>query len=229
VFAICPSAKDLSDYTGYELPADLREKVDAHLRSCEHCREDLAWLARTAESKVVGIDRRRWIAYGAVAASVMLLALIPLVRRAVAPVSLYAGLARIPAINRDDLMATLHQPQKFRPMLEESLNAYDAGDYRMAETKARTILAVLPADPSALFVVAMAEYQQGNSEEAEKLMDESERSQPMTEFRCWAALQMGLATGSRARIDRECKHLEGAPRYAPQVRQIRQTLRQRGA
>ena len=131
--------------------------------------------------------------------------------------------------NRTDLMATLGEPQKFRQALEASLNDYDAGDYRMAETKARTILEALPADPSALFVVAMCEYRQGNSADAEKLMDESERSQPMTEFRCWAALQLGLATGSRARIDRECKHLENAPGYAPQVRHIQQTVRQRGA
>ena len=58
-------------------------------------------------------------------------------------------------------------------------------------------------------------------------MAESERSQPMTEYRCWAALQLGLATGSRVRIDRECRHLENAPGYAPQVRQIQQAVRRR--
>src|SRR5262245_30522239 len=190
VFAVCPSAKDLSDYARYELPVDLRRRVDAHLEACAFCREDLAWLARTAESKVTARNRRRWLMYGAVAAALALLALIPALRR----LSPYADLAQIPAMNRTDLMATLGEPQKFRQALEASLNDYDAGDYRMAETKARTILEALPADPSALFVVAMCEYRQGHSADAEKLMDESERSQPMTEFRCWAALQLGLAT-----------------------------------
>jgi hypothetical protein len=227
VFALCPSAKDLSDYAAYELPVDLRGKVDAHLQACAYCREDLDWLARTAESRLVAIRKRRWLMYGAVAAAIALLALIPVLRPPTA--SPYADLAQIPAMNRSDLTATLREPQKFRPVLEESLDAYDAGDYRMAQAKARTILDVLPTDPSALFVAAMAEYRQGHSAQAEKLMDESERSQPMTEFRCWAALQMALATGSRVRIDRECKHLENAPGYAPQVRDIRQSIGRRGA
>ena len=63
---------------------------------------------------------------------------------------------------------------------------------------------------------------------AEKLMDESERSQPMTAFRCWTALQMGLATGSRARIDRECKHLEGHPKYSARAREVQEAVRKRG-
>src|SRR5262249_56987689 len=30
VFAVCPSAKDLAGYAGYELPVDLRREVDSH-------------------------------------------------------------------------------------------------------------------------------------------------------------------------------------------------------
>src|SRR5262245_57283210 len=45
VFALCPSAKDLSDYSSYELPVDLRGRVDAHLETCPYCRDDLEWLA----------------------------------------------------------------------------------------------------------------------------------------------------------------------------------------
>ncbi len=225
LFAVCPSAKDLSDYASYELPVDVRRKVDAHLEACRFCREDLAWLAGAAESKIVAMDRRRWLMYAAVAAALTLLALIPVLRRPGAPVSPYADLAQIPAINRSDLIGTLHEPKRFGSALEASIDAYEAGDYRMAEAKARTILEALPADPSALFVAAMCEYRQGHFADAEKLMDESEGSQPMTEFRCWAALQLGLATGSRVRIDRECKHLENAPGYAPQVRRIQQIVR----
>src|SRR6266567_1369488 len=138
VFAVCPSAKDLSDHARYELPVDVRRKVDAHLEACVFCREDVAWLARTAEPKIVAMNRRRWLMYGAVAAALWNLALIPVLRRS----SPYADLAQIPAMNRTDLMATLHEPQKFRPVLEASLDAYEAGDYRLAEAKARTILEV---------------------------------------------------------------------------------------
>jgi hypothetical protein len=226
VFAACPSAKVLSDYHYYELPVDHREKVEEHLRDCPYCREDLAWLARTAESKLVTMPRRRWLVYGAVAAALAILALIPALRHSSSP---YADLAQIPAIDRGDLMATLDQPERFRPMLEDSMNAYDAGDYRTAETKADSILQTFPSDPSALFVKAMAEYKQGNSAAAVELMDQSERSQPMSAFRCWATLQLALATGSRARVERECKHLAGHPNYSARAREIEEIVRKRGA
>jgi tetratricopeptide (TPR) repeat protein len=225
VFAACPSAKDLSDYQCYELPVDEREKVDAHLKECPCCREDLAWLARTAESKVVAMPRRRWAIFGVAAAALVLLALIA-VRHAAA--SRYADLAQIPALDRGDLMATLEQPERFHLALEDSLNAYDAGDYRKAEANAEAILWVAPADPSALLVKAMAEYRKGNTTAAVALMDQSERTQPMSAFRCWAALQLGLATANRGRVDRECKHLEGHPRYSARAREIQEAVRKRG-
>ena len=90
------------------------------------------------------------------------------------------------------------------------------------------ILLVASADPSALLVKAMVEYRQGNAEAAEALMDQSERNRPMSAFRCWAALQLGLAAGSRARVDRECKHLERHPQFAARVREIREAVRKRG-
>jgi hypothetical protein len=60
------------------------------------------------------------------------------------------------------------------------------------------------------------------------LRSEFERSQPMSAFRCWAALQMGLATGSRPRVDRECKHLDGHPQYSARAREIQEAVRKRG-
>jgi anti-sigma factor RsiW len=73
LFAACPSAKELSDYHYYELPVDDREKVEEHLKACPHCREELAWVGRTAESKVVAMPRRRWMVSAAVAAAIVLL------------------------------------------------------------------------------------------------------------------------------------------------------------
>jgi hypothetical protein len=226
LFAACPSAKDLSDYHHYELPVEAREKVGEHLEICPYCREDLAWLGRTAESKLVEIRRRRWTTYAVAAAAVVLLALIPTLRHS-GPWR-YSDLAQIPAIDRGDLIATLEQPERFRLALEDALNAYDAGDYRKSEANAEAILLVAPADPSALLVKAMDEYRLGNSGAAVALMDQSERTQPMSAFRCWAALQLGLATGSRARVDRECKHLDGHPRYSARVREIQEAVRKRG-
>jgi hypothetical protein len=222
LFAACPSAKDLSDYHHYELPVDAREKVSAHLKDCAYCREDMAWLARTSESKVVAMPARRWAMY-AVAAAVILLALTPVLRH-----YRYADLAQIPALDRGDLMATLSQPGRFGPALENALSAYNAGDYRASEANVEAILLVAPADPSALLVKAMAEYKQGNTAAAVALMDQSERTQPMSAFRCWTALQLGLATGNRARVDRECKHLDGHPQYSARAKEIQEAVRKRG-
>jgi hypothetical protein len=226
VFAACPGAKELSDYHYFELPVERREKVQQHLPECSSCREDLEWLARTAESNVITMPGRRFVIFGAIAAAVAALT-VPLLRHH--PDSRYAGLAQIPPVDRADLLRTLSQPDKFRSALEDSVNAYEAGDYADAEAKVQSILKAFPSDPSALYMKAMVEYRQGDLDQAAALMDASERAQPMSAFRCWSALQMGLATGNRARIDRECRHLAGHAQYADKVRQIQGTLRQRGA
>jgi hypothetical protein len=59
-------------------------------------------------------------------------------------------------------------------------------------------------------------------------MDQSERTQPMSAFRCWATLQLALSTGDRPGVERECKHLEGHPLYSSRVQQIREAVRKRG-
>jgi hypothetical protein len=227
VFAACPSAKDLSDYYYYEMAADQRAKVAAHLKDCRTCREEVSWLARTQEPEKVVMLRRRWTIGLAAAAAVAALFLVPKAWHSGS--QRYADLAQMPAIDRKDLTATLDQPEKFRATLDESIDAYDAGDYAAAETKVQPILAAFPSDPSALYVRAMAEYKEGNISAAGELMAQSERARPMSAFRCWGALQMALATGNRARIDRECAHLDGHPGYGAQVRQIRQTVMRRGA
>src|SRR5262249_31376181 len=149
-----------------ELSAERRTSVDEHVRGCSYCQDDVAWQKRGTGPKIAVTEMRRWLGYGAVAlaAGVALVALLPLLVRPNRPVSPYADLARIPLMNRSDLIAKLHRPQRYRPALEESLNAYDARDYRLAATRARAILQTSPGDPSALFVAAMSEYQQGKRE-----------------------------------------------------------------
>jgi hypothetical protein len=226
MFAACPSAKDLSDYHYYQMRVEAREKVDEHLKDCVYCREDLGWIVRTAESKVATMPARRRAIYLLAAAALLLLTLIPVLRHFRA--GRYSDLAQIPALDRGDLIASLEQPERFRLALDNAVNAYDAGDYPTVEANVEAILQVAPADPSALLVKAMTKYRQGNTIAAVALMDQSERTQPMSAFRCWAALQLGLATGSRARIDRECKHLDGHPKYSARAREIQEAVRKRG-
>src|SRR5262245_47959996 len=94
--AACPSVGDLSDYRSFELSADRRARVSEHLAACSFCREDLEWLGRTAESRMVWTERRRWLIFG-VAAALTLIVSFPVLRslpqRAVSP---YADLTQIP-------------------------------------------------------------------------------------------------------------------------------------
>ncbi|MBI1789045.1 MAG: hypothetical protein HYR60_16055, partial [Acidobacteria bacterium] len=163
----------------------------------------------------------------AVAAAVALLAVMPILRQP--KTSKYADLAEAVVVDRADLIRTLSQPDLFRPVLEASLASYQSGDYTQAEAKAREILAAIPTDPSALFVMALAEHKRGNLGAAFQLMSQSERIEPKTEYRCWTALQFALMSGDRILIDRECRHMDGHERYQERARQILEQVRKRQA
>ena len=221
VFAACPSAQELSDYRAWELRVEQREKVDEHLKKCSYCREDLEWMAET-DIKVVAMPSRRkfFIVAAGLAASVAAF----IIQRRLPPVSPYLSLFETPAMDARELVRTLNQPEKFAGTLQDAIYSYQAGDFPGTEQKLQPILASFPSDPSALYVKAMAQYRQNNQEEAARIMDESERTDPMSALRCWGALQMGLVTANRERIDRECKHLSGHPQYAARVRRIQEKL-----
>jgi len=227
--AVCPSAADLAGYHYGSLAGAESARIQDHVAACPACREELDWLARTAESNVVEIPRSRWTAYAIAAAAVVILAILPVVLQRGPTSPTFADLADVPALDRKELMDCFSQKARFMPVLESSFSAYERGGYAEAESKARQILAAAPADPSALFMVGMARYRQGDLAQAHKLMQQSERTRPLTDYRCWTALQFALLTGDRAGIDRECQHVDGDPRYQARARKILETVRKRTA
>jgi hypothetical protein len=49
--------------------------------------------------------------------------------------------------------------------------------------------------------------------------------QPVTEYRCWGALQFALMLGDRVTIDRELRHVGSDPKYSERCGKIRAALR----
>ncbi|MEO7652665.1 MAG: zf-HC2 domain-containing protein [Bryobacteraceae bacterium] len=223
-FAACPGAAAVAAFQYGELGEPERARIEAHVKACTACGEEAAWIARTAaERNVVEMPRPRWPIFAAVAAAVALLAFLPIWRQP-SPASPFAGLAQMPALDRAELNATLSHPERSRALLDSAITAFEAREYRAAEASAHTILVASPDDASALFIVALARLQEGDMISSENAMYASERAPPITHYRCWAALQLALLTGNRARIEMECRHLDGDPAYADRTSKIRSAL-----
>ena len=226
VLAVCPTPETLSAYQAGELDSAARTKVAAHLEHCTPCQEDVDWLKRTAPSNVVEMPRRRWAAYAAAAAAVVVLGVATQV--VLKKQATFNDLAAAVELDKDDLRATLTGKDRLLPVLEASFTAYDSGDFRGAEAKAREILATDPSEPSGLLMAGLAAYRRGDLNEGFRLVTAAERVKK-SEYRCWTALQFALMTGERVGVDRECRHLDGHVRYRERVRQILQEVKRRTA
>jgi len=218
VFAVCPSPSTLAAYVDNELPAEERAKIDAHLKQCEPCRKDLAWLQKPASAEVVEISRRGWFKWAGAAAAMLITGSFTWWK--LRPSSPYAHLAEVPAIDRQDLLRTAGSDETAKSLFEEAVDAYERNDYRTAADKAQQILRVNGRNSSALFVMGMSEYRMGRLPEAARLITESESIRPKTDYRCWTALQFALLTGDVVRIRKECQHVDGDPRYQARARRI---------
>jgi hypothetical protein len=222
--AVCPGASTLAAYHYGDVDADRVMNLERHLEACPLCREEMDWLKKTAAPKVTEMPRRL-LAYALVAAAVLLIALIPVLRRTGPPSSRYADLAQMPDLDTTDLLRAARPAD--REPLQRAMAAYQSHDYRTAERTARDVLASAD-DPAAQFVLSMALYREGKPADAYDAMRVSERMAPMTAYRCWATLQLALLRGDCAQIERECSHVAGHPQYADRERKIQNIIRQRG-
>jgi len=75
--------------------------------------------------------------------------------------------------------------------------------------------------------MAMSLYKRGQLRQAYASMLESERTAPMSQFRCWTLLQMALVAGDRTVINRECAHVASHAVYGPQARKILAAIQSR--
>jgi hypothetical protein len=224
--AACPDTQTLARFHYGELRGERGDAVARHLKSCTECRHDLAFLARSSEPRenVVPMNRRLlWmaVAAGALVASLLTYSLgrksKPEEALNFTPSAKYAAMARMPELDRNEIMAA--SPAAHHSRLEQVLAAYEKGDYKQAAEYAG-IVANAVEDPSAQYLLGMSLYREGRMTEAFRAMRISERMAPQTAYRCWTMLQFALLMGDRAAVEREARHAGAEPAYAARCRDI---------
>jgi hypothetical protein len=224
--AVCPSAADFTRH--YYEQND--PKIEAHLKVCTACREDLAFLARSQEPRDKALPLQRRLIWLGVAAAALIFTLLPwpwnkkpeFPKHVYQQSNRYASLATPPTVDKDQLMAVSAPDHHSR--IEKVIELYDKGDYKTAQQYADVIYRAVD-DPAAAYLLAMAQYKQGKLKDALESMRASERTPPGSEYRCWGALQLALMLGDRATIDRELKHVQRDPVYHDRCQQIKEALR----
>jgi hypothetical protein len=223
--AVCPDAESFSRY----YYGEKNRAIEEHVKMCNSCREDLAFLARSQELRDKAIPMKRKIMWLGAAAAALIFTLLPWPwnRKPEAPKHVYqhseqyARLAEPPKIDRDELMKVSAPDHHSR--IDKVIQLYDKGDYKTAGEYADVIYRAVD-DPAAAYLLAMAQYKQGKVQDALESMRASEKMQPATEYRCWGALQLALMTGDRATIDQELRHVGSDPRYSDRCAKIRAAL-----
>ena len=221
----CPDAEAFSKhYYGDRNPA-----IEAHLKTCAPCREDLAFLARSQEPREKALPLKRRIMWLGAAAAALIFTLLPWPwnHRHEAPSHIYqrtdkyAKLAQPPEIDRAELMKISAPDHHSR--IDKVIELYDKGDYKTADQYAEVIYRAVE-DPAAAYLMGMAEYKEGKLPEAFESMRASEQMQPQTEYRCWGTLQLALMMGDKATIERELKHVSQDQRYKDRCSMIREAV-----
>ena len=83
-------------------------------------------------------------------------------------------------------------------------------------------------EPAAEYVLGRALYRERMVSAAKEALLKSEAMTPMSSFRCWSALQIGLILGDKAVVLRECKHLAKDPQYGELSQKILEEVNKRG-
>jgi hypothetical protein len=225
IVAVCPDAESFSRY----YYGERNPKIEEHLKTCTACREDLAFLARSQEPREKALPLKRKLMWLGAAAAALIYTLMPWPwNKKPAPAApiyqasnKYANLAEPPVVDKVELMRIAAPDHYSR--IEQVLDAYDKGDYKKAEEYADIIYRAVE-DPAAAYLRGMAQYKQNKIKEAYISMWTAERIQPITEYRCWNALQLALMVGDRADIERELRHVGSDPKYADRCAKIKAAL-----
>ena len=223
-FSVCPAAEALAGYHYEELPAAEQNAIKAHLKRCPACQVEARWLLLTEEVTAGKMLRKRW--YFPVAAAVMIGSLVTMqhLQKSAPKPQTFADLAQAPQLDTADLLATTAPAE--RPLVQRALDDYAAGKFGRSEQETRELLAT-GDNPAAELVMAMSMYKRGQLRQAYASMLESERTAPMSAFRCWTLLQMALVAGDRTVIDRECAHVAHHKVYGPRARKIQDAIHSR--
>ena len=234
---ICPSSHDLVEYAHQASPPEIAGKISAHVQKCKMCAGELRWLAKSekrSKSPVIMTSRARMIMLLAAAAVLVIGAVFyanVATRSSYTPIqdtvysAKYRDLARLPLLNRTDL--THAAPPDHWPALDKAMSALELGDTRRAVGLAARLVNSKD-EPAAQYILGRALLRERMVSAAKEALVKSEQMSPMSAYRCWTALQMGLIVGDKDLVLRECKHLEKHSEYGDDVKKILAEVQKRG-
>jgi hypothetical protein len=235
--AVCPSSSDLVDYLHKILPAEINQKVGAHLQKCSLCSRELKWLGKAVKRSarpVIITPRAKWIMLLAAAFTTALAAIFFVSIKSQStytPIqdtvysTRYLDLARLPRLDRSDL--TNSAPADHWSQLDKAMSALELGDTRRAVGISARLINEKD-EPAAEYILGRALYREHMVSASGEALLKAESMSPPSAYRCWTALQMGLILGDKAVILRECKHLEKHPQYGEQAAMILKEVKKRG-
>src|SRR5258708_20321259 len=87
-------------------------------------------------------------------------------------------------------------PRRHWPALDKAMSALELGDNQRAVGLAARIVSASD-DPAAEYILGRALYRIVMLSAAKDAILKSESMQPMSAFRCWTALQIGLILGDK--------------------------------
>jgi hypothetical protein len=235
--AICPSAADLVDFQHHNVAPEIAERISAHVQKCENCARELKWMEkadRNSTRVLFMTPRAKLISLLAVAAVLVIAAAASMTvkkRNTYTPIedtvysAKYRDLARLPLLDRSDLVSAA--PPSHWQSLDKAMSALELGDTRRAVGLAARMINNKD-EPAAEYVLGRALYRERMVSAAKDALVKAEQMSPMSAFRCWTALQMGLILGEKDLVLRECNHLEKSPVYGEQVAKILEEVKKRG-
>jgi hypothetical protein len=239
LLAICPSAAELYDFLHQTLDPEVREKIGNHVQRCRACSKELKWLARSEKAShhpVLLSTRARQIAILAAAAllaiGAVIFATVKTASTSYTPIqdhvygSQYRDLAKLPMLNRMDLLNAA--PASHWQSLQKAMSALELGENRRAISLSARLISDHD-EPAAEYILGRALYREIMMSASKEALLKSEQMQPMSPYRCWSALQIGLILGDKPVVLRECKHLENNPEYSDAVKKIREEVERRDA
>jgi hypothetical protein len=225
-FAMCPTPEALALFHWKaDIPEEQRRAIEDHLNKCSACQAEERWLALTEDATPAKMFSKRWYFPAAAALLVASIVFTQYFKTRVPRPPTYADLASMPAtLNEVDLLASSVPAD--RPLLQNTIADYNAKRYPRAEQRSRELIAT-GDNPSAEFVMAMSMFRRGNPNQAYAAMQESERTAPLSEYRCWTLLQMALLKGDRKVVERECNHVRNNASYGPKAKAILKAVAER--
>jgi hypothetical protein len=235
--AICPSSADLFDFLHKTLSPEITQKIGAHIQKCGVCAKELKWLEKSEERSkkpLLMTPRAKMITLLAMAAGVVIGAVSLVTVKShteftpiqdVTYSAKYRNLARLPLLDRTDLAQAA--PPAHWQTLDKAMSALELGDTRRAVGLAAKLINDKD-EPAAEYVLGRALYRERMVSASKDALLKSEAMTPMSAYRCWTALQIGLILGDKAIVLRECDHLKNHPQYAEGAKKILEEVNRRG-